>query len=548
MSVSQKGIFNAEDAEERRGNHKSGISNLKSLSALRDPLRPLRFIFARRGVIALIILLHLCITIPLAYKLNIWMDEAFTLHTTDQGLGYALEQALNFELQAPLYFVILNLWRKINGSIFFARLFSVLSIALTIHTVARLSRRFFKEIHPGWLAAAVAFNPFTIWAALEIRLYALVILQSALLLLLFYDSFLSEAPRRFARISYFMLAVVALYTQYYLGFLLAAHAVVLLLLKRWRPLLTYLAGMLAVGVCFAPMLVFIRAQMSAQTDSIKSASSSLSALGYIFWRMKDYVLPAEWQPLVSLRPWLLRIAYAAILFLLLRKRRRLAIDSREMALWTITIVMALMFTAVLRSTGEMLLQLRHTAVLFLPTIFFTFSIILRIDKRRALAAWALIIFLFYATSLYVVYRPVAKSGDWNRVASYLTASVKPGQAIMVFHAGARLPLSYYYTGPNALVPVPGADDFDTWRLENYVLRDEAEIREALSRVPGDKEYVWLVNDKLCGFIDVDFNCRVLEDFVNQNYSVESSKSFYGSEVKLLRQKLKDQSVSPNSPK
>jgi uncharacterized membrane protein len=424
-------------------------------------------------VIALIILSHLCITIPLAYKLNIWMDEAFTLHTTDQGPGYALAQALNFELQAPLYFVILNLWRKIDGSFFFARLFSIICIALTIHTVASLSRRFFKEIYPGWLAAVVAFNPFTIWAAIEIRLYALVILQSALLLLLFYDGFLSEAPRRFARVSYFMLAVVALYTQYYLGFLLVAHAVVLLLLKRWRPLLTYLAGMLAVGVCFAPMLVFIHAQMSAQTESMKGASSTLRALGYIFWRMKDYVLPVEWQPLGWFRPWLLRIAYAIILLLLLRKRRHLAIASREVALWTITIVTALLFFVALRSTGETFLQLRHTAVLFLPTVFFTFSIILLIDKRRALAVWTLIIFLFYATSLYTVYRPMAKPGDWNRVASYLTASAKPGQAIMVFHGGARLPLSYYYSGPNALVAIPRADDFDTWSLENYVLRDEA---------------------------------------------------------------------------
>ncbi|HEV7180287.1 MAG TPA: hypothetical protein VGN11_10450, partial [Candidatus Baltobacteraceae bacterium] len=62
----------------------------------------------------------------LAYVLNIWQDEAYTLQTTSRGIVYAFHQAVAFEQSAPLYFLALTLWRHINDSVFFLRLFSVL--------------------------------------------------------------------------------------------------------------------------------------------------------------------------------------------------------------------------------------------------------------------------------------------------------------------------------------------------------------------------------------------------------------------------------------
>src|SRR5690349_20813504 len=62
-------------------------------------------------------LLHLLITLPLAYVLNIWADEASTLYTTEHGFFYAFRSALADEKQAPLYFWFLSLWREIDASI-----------------------------------------------------------------------------------------------------------------------------------------------------------------------------------------------------------------------------------------------------------------------------------------------------------------------------------------------------------------------------------------------------------------------------------------------
>ncbi|MBC7909055.1 MAG: glycosyltransferase family 39 protein [Pyrinomonadaceae bacterium] len=487
-----------------------------------------------RLVVPLLILLNVALTLTLSLKLNIWIDEAFSLHTTGKGFGYALQQALNFELQAPLYFLLLNLWRKIFSSIFFARLFSVVCVALALWTVACLSRRFWKEVHPGWIVAAVAFNPLAISVAVEVRLYALALLLTALLLLTFYDGFLSETKSRRAQICYVLLAVAALYTQYYMGFLLVANACALLVLRRWRPLFEYLAGMVIVALCFSPMLPFIRYQMSPHTAPVRQPISWFLAFEFVTWRVKHYLLPADSDALIIVRSWLLRVCYVAAFIILIKKRRSL--KPEMIALWTITLFIALVFFIMAHLSGDKLLVPHHTTVLLLPVLFAVFSIVILAGRREVLLAWTLIALLFSGSYLYLRYRPMAKYGDWQRVASYLMHSEKQGQAILVFHGGAALPLSQYYAGVNPLVPLPRENTFERFDFHDYILRDEREIDAALGRAGAGHEQLWLVTDGDCGFADIKYNCSILEEFVNRYYIVEEVKYFNGSMVRRLRRR------------
>lgn len=117
------------------------------------------FCTASRATVPLLILLNLGITLTLAYKLNVWLDEAYTLHTISQNAQFAFNKALRFEGQSPLYFVLLNLWRNLDSTFFFARLFSVICIALTIYVVAPLSRRFLKKSTRDGLLLPSPFTP-----------------------------------------------------------------------------------------------------------------------------------------------------------------------------------------------------------------------------------------------------------------------------------------------------------------------------------------------------------------------------------------------------
>ena len=57
--------------------------------------------------------------------LPIRLDEPYTMITTAHGPSYAVERALSFEDQPPIYFFLVSIWRVVNKSLTWVRLFSV---------------------------------------------------------------------------------------------------------------------------------------------------------------------------------------------------------------------------------------------------------------------------------------------------------------------------------------------------------------------------------------------------------------------------------------
>ncbi|MBV9211075.1 MAG: hypothetical protein JOZ52_10625, partial [Acidobacteria bacterium] len=263
--------------------------------------------------------------------------------------------------------------------------------------------------------------------------------------------------------------------------------------------------------------------------------SWFDGLKFVTWRMKDYLLPPGADASLWVRSLLLKIIYVVAIYLIYKKRR--TISSETLALWVITIVMALFFLFTARLSGEMLLQIRHTSVLFLPVSLAAFGLVLLAEnKKRAVLIWTLLALLFSLTALVFHYKPMSKSGDWRRVASYLMSAEQPEQPILIFHAGAALPLESYYAGRNTLVPLPRENTFERFDFHDYVLRDEREISTALERTTGAHDEVWLVTDGDCGFADLSYHCEILEAFVGKYYTVAETHYFNGSMVRLLKRK------------
>lgn len=494
-----------------------------------------RSLVSERAIVNLLTLLHLCITLPLAYTLNIWTDEAYTLDTTARDVAYALRQALDFELQAPLYFVLLNLWRTASESVFFARLFSVVCIALMLRLVVPLSRKFLPDINSCWTLGVFALHPFVVWAAIEIRLYALALLLAATLLLLFHEGYLTEKSSRRARVLYALVALIALYTHYYLGFLLVANACALVLLGRWRALRSYLFWMMGVGVCFAPMLWIIKGQRETLTRDAAPTPPLVEAVKVLSWRFYDYVLPAEWTPLQFAQRWLVRFGFLCALFVLIRESRG-GKRPAHLAIWTITSVTTLFYLVSLFLTGESLLLTRHTTVLFLPLMLLVLATLEAIPRKTVRYVVVAVAFFFYIASLFAAYTPLAKTGDWQRVARHISSAELSGQPVAVFRGSGALPLKHYYKGQNPLVAIPVENSFDTFRARDEIIADEAQLSRAFARAPNGHEYLWLVTEDACVSLNAGYNCRTLEEFIEANYTVESSHDFYRAQVRLLRRR------------
>ena len=533
----------------------------------------------RRLTVPGIVALQLLLTLPLAARLDIGIDEEYTLRTTARDLPFALHQALHFELQPPLYFTTLTLWRQFGESVFVSRLFSIVCVAASVFVVSGLARRFVPRVHPAWLVAAVAFNPFAIWAALDIRVYAFAILLSSLLLLLFHDGFLKQNGNRAVRTLYAVIAVAGLYTQYYMGFLLVANAAALVVLKRWQALRDYMLWMVLVAVCFAPMLAVVPNQVTAHTGTVAESPSPVASLRHVFWNMQEYLLSAVWSPLRLVGKWAWRMIAAAVAATLIWKSRsfimpevtrrqtgqrcdpikrglrnmpaRLLCFATErnsnVAIWTVTAVCILFFAAVTMRTGTELLQIRHSVALFLPVLLGAYALIQAIGGRRAVAVCSVLMLAWNSMPVFALHcEPHIKGGDWREVSQYLMDNEQDGEPIVVFVPEVALPLARRYSGTNRIVPIPREEDCVDYDMREYVLTSEADIKLAIDRVAPHHESIWLVTNGAQGYLGVDFGWDVLDRFVATHYTVVRTKQFYRTKVRLLRRKL-DETVDGSPP-
>ena len=501
----------------------------------------LTFATKKNYLIHLIVCLHLSITVPLAAILNIWTDESYSLNTTGKSLQYAISQAINFELQPPLYFALLNIWRSVNDSIFWARLFSIIATVLTIYLVALLSTRLIKTINPVWLVTIFSFNPFVIYQATEIRVYAFTILLSALLLLLFFAAYFEPKYQIKTRVIYLILAVLALYTQYYLACLLIANAIVLLVLRRWQSLKYYLLGMSLVAMSCIPLLFYISNQISGHTKDLDGSWQY-----QYFFITNIFNIIQKIQVLLSnfvgLSKPILIFSYLLVFLLLLGLLFVIdirLITSNHVAIWTINITSIAFFIWVQVITHGFLLY-RHTAGILIVSylgLFLLLSLIKYSRIRNTIIISLIVITLgsniYDLSVMYNKYPKLAKSGDWQRVAEYIINSEQPQQEILVFIPMAAESLSYYYEGINKIIPLPKEEDFKNYDLKDYALNNEAEISQALLSKRHD---IWLVDDLQCGYLNVDYNCHILEDFVDKYYKIKNTKNFYKSRVRFLERK------------
>jgi uncharacterized membrane protein len=488
-----------------------------------------------------IIIAFLSLVILLSLYLNLWVDEFYSLESSNGDWNYVLSRALFFEMRPPLYFLLLKVWRSINSSFFFARLLSILLIGGSIWLFAGASKRYLKNLHPAITTAIIAFNPLTIYTAIEIRVYALEIFITILLTIFFIKGFVTNENKASARWCYFVISVVALYTDYFLGFLLFGNGCALLALRRWKHLSQYLGLMALAGIFFVPMLPVLKKQMmlfSVVTDSLDTNVGIRQGLVFIYRRFIDYLLPKDWKEgsgiVKGLRIWIFRVGVVfAFAYALIIWRR---ID--KVAYWLVITIgtICLFFVGLRNIVGLAFLRNYHTIVLYVPVILLVLKLVDTVNKRLISFIVIGTIFIFYGYSLYLGYYPLAKAGDWKRVADYIVESENENQSIFVFRNEGLLCFRNYYEGNNLVFPIPDEADRKRYDLRNQRIQNAEQLRNTLIGSLGDNSEFWLVVWGKEPYLGIDFNTQVLEEFLKENATEISKKEFYGTEVYHMKSK------------
>ncbi len=502
-------------------------------------------------------ILHLLIALPFAYYLNIWADEGSTLYTTQNGFFQAFQNTLGDEKQAPLYFLILSLWREINDSIFFARLFSIICSLGSVFLFYDLVRRIWNDKTAIFAGFFFAIHPYLIFASTEIRVYSLMIFLTLLLTKLFFRGYLERRRAKDLykqklvtkrQIWFILVAIFSLYTNYYLGFVLVAFFAVLLVLKRRRVSMIYFGQMAFVGLMFLPMLWVIKSQFAVNTGGHFQATNWIEGLKELWNHLITFILPTELYPpeeqtfISFLRVWIIRILGVAVVVLLIIKRK--IFDQKILIFGTMSaVILAFMYFAYFM-LSEIYIEIRHAACLFAFICFLIVAVINAVlpegEKGNEnpknfyiLGALAVLLIVFYSYGISAIYPEFVKRGDWERVGTYIEKNEKQNQPIIIFSNYQALNLPYHYEGKNKILP---NENFFKWNYEaefGSPKSFENQIEYTISIIPKDAEEIWLLTESVCQETQA---CLPLEKFIKENYTIIEIKDFYKERVLLLRKK------------
>ncbi|MBC5798928.1 MAG: glycosyltransferase family 39 protein [Candidatus Eremiobacteraeota bacterium] len=488
---------------------------------------------ARVGGLVVVLVAFGALTAFLAASLNIWQDEWYSLRTTSHGFAFAWRSALGFEALPPLYPLLLEAWRTLDGSVWFARWFSILCVAGAVVCAWSFAARHLRATSPAVVAAALAFNPFAIYAAVEIRLYALALLFSAGLILTYFDGFIAAAPSRFARVAFVFCALGVLYTQYYPALLLAGAAAALLLLHDRRALRNYGIAVACVVVGALPVLAFLPAQMggartlamSTRPDIVSPVETALS-----------FALPHGW-----LSNWwgyptngVYDAALLATVGVAIATRPRLT--RANLTLGAIAVTLVACFALVPLVLHEKMIFPRHGVALLIPSVLAVFAVLDAAPQPRlrhiALATYVSLYAILTALTLWSTYHALAKSGDFRRAAAYLDAHASAEQTIFVFDPEMVGPLRFYYHGPARIVALPQAMNFTRFNPPSFTFTSAAQAAVKLGAVaPG--RTIFLYRGDVCNQRGDAFGCRFLDAEVTRDYRVLTARPLYSASIQEL---------------
>jgi len=481
----------------------------------------------------------------LGNSMSIGGDEAYSLTTTSNRLADVIRLSYYFEGQPPVYFTILALWRKINAGIFFARLLSIIFIFLSGFVLNKILRLFFKQIYTKWTIVLFLLNPFTVWAALEIRLYSLIILLSLTAIYCFYQIYLLNSKTH--KYFFVFVCLIGVYTQYYFLFLIISLSLVILFQKGWNSFFKFCLILIPVALLFLPNLLFIQKQFEMhQISSIKYSiynriNSIIVIPEYFFVSMSsisDRII--RWFVRVIISTTLLYSLYS------LRKSTNRIMDAEKLRIIESLISASLLLVvfAIIFLRTNLALSERYFVIVFpfLCIVYSTYRILNKV-LYNTIYIFILTYFIFLLCSIYN--QPYIKDDDPKSLAIFVEKNEHNNEPILFYDKTTILTFKYYYHGPNSLNPIPELN-FDEFFYKNDI-KDTTEFSSSINKIGKDSKSIILITGS-----DMRFNSNstltndLIDTFVKHNYNISIDTTFKGKNYESDRRIRRLEMLQPIS--
>ncbi len=449
---------------------------------------------AERWSRALLVLGLVLLLVLVAYDnlhRSLWLDEAYALDTAGRSLAGVVRQSLRFEMQPPLYFLVLHLWLKISPTIEWARILSTVMVALTLWLLHRLARLLDLAPSPFSLPVVAALSPLVLWVAVTARCYAMVTLLITLSTYCFVRVWVLESERPLRdQVLFVVSAYLALLTFYYAGFVLAAQLLAGLLVSRRRRSLV-VSGLL-IGVLLLPWVPVILQQVAVHPNYNPPVAhaSAISVLELVLGSLSYGVFMGVsllGRTVVAVSLGAMLVAVVA-----LRVWRGSAPWTRAETALAVVALVPFAVLAAARITHLFLVENRHYIVVTIPLLLLVALLLSHVRDGRIRAALAAVLTAFVALSAVSFERNRTDPEGWKQLVAYLTPLASPAEPILFVENDGEVPFRYYYRGPAHLYGIMRDFTGDTWTMEQPNILSYEGLRQRVAATVGPSHTFWLV--------------------------------------------------------
>ena len=450
-------------------------------------------------------------------------DDIYTIHSTSGNFLKSLHQAIHFEMQAPLYFLLMSLWREISETLYWAKLFHYISFMIsTVFFYKILRMLIFNRKNVYILLLFFALHPFLFYISNDLRRYSLALMFAVITLYYFIRIYIKGYNGRTDRIYLIIFSTAGIFNDYYHTFLLASLGVGVIFSENKNKWNYYLDMVIP----FAGFLILSRIILYQIGSSGDWAISYIES-GLLVSSFKHILALMESQTytFLNLGPaenLLLRLTVIAGLLYLIKTGPFRYPALYISAAFMIVIYMVVIFY--LRSTS--LLSLEYTAFSY-PLVFLCFALVL-VNAFKNIRARAGTLIVFIVLFFYGYHNIHDSRNQYRKELKELSAMLGGSfsdKVVFVFNPKDAEIINFYMDDiDKQVIGVPGKLDFEVYSYSARTVESKEQIRRVLTDgLIGNTEFFVIFRNRHLN--SNTYNSNMFLQYLNENYDFRSSENF-----------------------
>ncbi|HZD58479.1 MAG TPA: glycosyltransferase family 39 protein [Anaerolineales bacterium] len=409
----------------------------------------------------------------LAHK-SIWLDEAFSITISQRPWIEVLRMAVRTDTHPPLYYLLLKAWLALGDGEAWVRFLSVIFSLASIPMAYKVTSALYEDDQAGLIAAAIlAFSPFQVWYAQEVRMYAMLtffVLASGY----FFIRALRDDERR-DWIGFVLTTALALYTDNGAIWFVATIGLFYLAYRKHFPgrFKHWLLGHAAIGLLYLPWLPFFWKQTQQVTEDFWLTPPTFQTVLGTILDFHSYNFPLSAISLI----------YMAMIFIWAFIVPRRAWQLHLATLW----LFVPLIVSLLLSLRQPIFLSRNLIAASLGYYLLIAGTIWQFKSRKVTLALVVPLVVMNLVSIGYNDWKVEKE-NWRAAATEVAQQVqnKPGGLLVFMPRYAELPFQYYFKRSGSSIQTQG------YPGDELLLHPRPRQVTDVSALIEGHPYVWLV--------------------------------------------------------